>query len=234
MFTLLLTCEHARNVIPPTYRRHFDSEAAKRALVTHAGFDLGALNLARALQRTFGAQLFEGEVSRLLVELNRSAHHPKLWSKFSSALIETEKQAVIAKYYAPHRDTVSRYIASLGRTKPAVLHIGVHSFTPSLDGKVRNADIGLLYDPRRRSEQAVCIRWQEAIKSVQPALRVRRNYPYRGSSDGFTTSLRQQFGPDRYLGVELEINQALLVGKASAPARIAETISETLSQILKA
>lgn len=234
MFTLLLTCEHARNVIPPTYRQYFDSDAAKRALLTHAGFDLGALNLARTLHQTFGVPLFEGEVSRLLVELNRSPHHPKLWSKFSSALKETEKQAVVAKYYDPHRDTVSRYIGSLGRSTPAVLHIGVHSFTPSLDGKVRNADVGLLYDPQRRNEQAVCIRWQEALASVQPDLRVRRNYPYRGSSDGFTTCLRRQFGPDRYLGVELEINQALLVGKTSAPERIASTICETLGQILKA
>ena len=40
-----------------------------------------------------------------------------------------------------------------------------------------------------------------------PALKVRRNYPYTGKSDGFTAYLRRRFPPAAYLGIELEINQ---------------------------
>jgi hypothetical protein len=36
------------------------------------------------------------------------------------------------------------------------------------------------------------------------------NYPYLGKADGFTTSLRHQF-QERYIGIELELNQKLLV-----------------------
>ena len=35
-----------------------------------------------------------------------------------------------------------------------VIHISSHSFTPELDGKVRSADVGLLYHPGRHGEAA--------------------------------------------------------------------------------
>ncbi len=38
-------------------------------------------------------------------------------------------------------------------------------------------------------------------------LKVRRNYPYTGKSDGFTAYLRRRFPADVYVGIELEINQ---------------------------
>ncbi len=81
-----------------------------------------------------------------------------------------------------------------------VFHVAVHSFTNYLDGE-RNADIGLLYDPRR-AEKGLCVRWEEILNELDPALRVRRNYPYRGEADGLPTWLRRKF-PDRaYVGVE--------------------------------
>jgi hypothetical protein len=48
---------------------------------------------------------------------------------------------------------------------------------------------------------------------MDPALRVRRNSPYPGSIDDLCTWLRWRHPTDRYVGVELEINQALLAGK---------------------
>jgi hypothetical protein len=33
------------------------------------------------------------------------------------------------------------------------------------------------------------------------------NYPYAGRSDGLTSALRRRHLPQRYLGIELEINQ---------------------------
>jgi hypothetical protein len=37
-------------------------------------------------------------------------------------------------------------------------------------------------------------------------MKVRFNYPYKGTSDGLTTTLRKKFGP-QYVGIEIEINQ---------------------------
>jgi len=47
-------------------------------------------------------------------------------------------------------------------------------------------------------------------------LRVRMNYPYSGTSDGFTTQLRKQLPAARYAALEIETNQGLLRTPADA------------------
>ena len=94
---------------------------------------------------------------------------------------------------------------------PRVIHLGIHSFTPILNNVVRNADVGILYDPARPWEAQVATSIIEEIQARAPELRIRRNYPYLGKSDGLTTSLRKKFGP-AYVGIEIEINQKLFLG----------------------
>jgi len=86
----------------------------------------------------------------------------------------------------------------------------VHSFTPRLRGHTRNADIGLLYDPARPVEQGFCREWAQRMGD-EGCFRVRLNYPYRGTSDGFVTALRRELPASGYLGIEIEINQARLM-----------------------
>ena len=88
-----------------------------------------------------------------------------------------------------------------------VVHVSSHSFTPVLDGRRRNADIGLLYDPARPGERALCARWTRTLGARVKPLRVRRNYPYEGKNDGLTSHLRRRFSAAQYVGVEIEINQ---------------------------
>jgi predicted N-formylglutamate amidohydrolase len=88
-----------------------------------------------------------------------------------------------------------------------VIHLSSHSFTPELNSKVRHADIGLLYDPARPYEVALCEQWKLAFKTCAPELSIRRNYPYQGKGDGLTNWFRQRLAPDEYLGIELEVNQ---------------------------
>ena len=66
------------NRIPPPYRRWFAGEEG--LLASHRGYDPGALAMARTLVATTGAMLVAATVSRLLVELNRSAHNPRVFS----------------------------------------------------------------------------------------------------------------------------------------------------------
>ncbi len=87
-----------------------------------------------------------------------------------------------------------------------VLHVSVHTFTPVLKGRVRRADLGLLYEPARTHERDLAAKWRDIIKGMSPGLRIRLNYPYRGASDGFTTYLRGRFFEELYRGIELEVN----------------------------
>jgi predicted N-formylglutamate amidohydrolase len=227
---LLLSCEHGGNQIPPPYRRLFGQ--ARLALESHRGWDPGALDLAQYLAKQLDTPLFSATVSRLLVELNRSLGHPALFSRYTSDLTRSEKEHLLKHYYFPHRnrieDAVNDYIAQ----GQQVIHVGVHTFTPILDGQRRDADLGLLYDPRRARELTFCRAWQKHIAVQAPPLRVRRNYPYRGAADGLTTYLRRRFPPDAYLGIELEVNQAWAAGPAMNRRSIQRLLAATLAAVL--
>jgi len=201
----LISCEHGGKRIPPQWRALFAPHAA--LLCSHRGYDKGALRMARELAAALDAPLFVATVTRLLIELNRSPGHPKLYSAITRALSVAEQRDIFEHCYLPYRRAVEARIADLVAQGRRVIHVSSHSFTPELDGEVRNADIGLLYDPKRPGEAALCRRWREALGSSAPALRVRMNYPYAGSADGFTTWLRRRFGAEQYVGIELEINQ---------------------------
>jgi predicted N-formylglutamate amidohydrolase len=107
----------------------------------------------------------------------------------------------------------------------------VHSFTPRLDGRVRTADVGLLYDPARADELRFCRDWKAALRACDPTLRVRRNYPFLGKADGLVTHLRDTFPRRKYLGIELEVNQARLAAPG-ASRQLARLIAESLVAVL--
>ncbi|MDP2109733.1 MAG: N-formylglutamate amidohydrolase [Thiobacillus sp.] len=74
----LITCEHGGNRIPPRFHALFaDFEAL---LHTHRSHDPGALAPARELAMALAAPLFVSTTSRLLIDLNRSIGHPRLYS----------------------------------------------------------------------------------------------------------------------------------------------------------
>jgi len=203
--TLILTCEHGGNRIPPRYAALF--RRAKRVLDSHRGYDPGSLELARLLARQLRAPLVYSTVSRLLIELNRSPRHPRLFSEFSRPLDAEARDELMQRYYHSYRRRVCELVERSMRGGSTVMHVGVHTFTPVMKGERRTADVGLLYDPARRVERRLADRWLDALRRLRPELKLRRNYPYRGTSDGLTTMLRRQFG-SRYAGVELEVNQS--------------------------
>jgi len=207
---LVLTCEHAGNRIPREYARLFAGAGA--VLASHRGWDPGVLRLARLLAKLLRRPLLSTQWSRLLVEANRSAHRSKIWSRFTANLPAAERQRILGRYWRPHREAVERAIAAAVAARRVVVHVAVHTFTPELDGEVRNADVAFLYDSSRRPEAALARRWGGLLRAAVPGLRVRNNYPYRGDTDGLPTAMRRQYAAARYRGFELEVNQALFAG----------------------
>ena len=194
--------------MPASYRRLF---RGRRALLnSHRSYDPGALVMARALARAFRAPLVSSTVSRLLVDLNRSSAHPQLFSAATRGAPAALRARIVEKYYRPYRMRAERLVRRAVSRGRRVIHISSHSFTPQLDGKRRVADVGLLYDPARCGEAALCARWKTALAACAPELRVRRNYPYAGKGDGLTSHLRRRFPPAAYVGIEVEINQGIV------------------------
>lgn len=207
MTFFLITCEHGGNAIPAPYRPLFREQQA--LLDSHWGWDPGALVMARALADAWQAPIVASTTSRLLIDLNRSIGHPQLFSIATRAASAQTLAQIIEQHYRPYRDEVEQLVGQAVSRGDRVIHLSSHSFTPELNGKVRRADVGLLYDPRRRGEVELCGRWKEVLTASAPHLRVRRNYPYAGKDDGLTAHLRRRFAENDYVGIELEINQRI-------------------------
>ena len=224
--SFLVTCEHGGNRIPAPLQPLFRDYRA--LLATHRGFDPGALVMAKQLAAAFAAPLVTATTSRLVVDLNRSIGHPHLYSAATRSASPTLRAAIIAQHYLPYRTEVERLVARAVARGHRVIHVSSHSFTPELDGDVRRADVGLLYDPARRGETDLCARWKAALAARAPLLCVRRNYPYAGKGDGLTGYLRRRFPPAAYVGIELEVNQRIVFAARRPWAALRGTLIDSL------
>jgi len=210
---VVVSCEHGGNRVPAEWSHLF--RGAARVLDSHRGWDPGALGLARRIARRMSAPLHASTVTRLLVEPNRSERHRSLFSRYTRSLSLDARERILRRHYYPHRRKVEGDLTAALRGGGRVMHLSVHTFTPVLDGDVRRVDVGLLYDPARPAERSLCDAWARDLKRASPGLRVRKNHPYRGAADGFTTYLRRTLGR-RYLGIELEVSQRFF-GKDGRP-----------------
>ena len=217
---LMITCEHASNALPDFVLRAFrDSDGIPdEVLASHRGYDIGAYKIFSILVKRLKPDFHSAsKFSRLVVDMNRSSTSKSFYSEYTSSLPSTVKARMLS-LWEKYREKIASFVAGKISPKqrkadkealPKVIHLGIHSFTPVLNGVERDADVGILYDPSRPSEAKIAEILIKNILDREPSLRIRKNYPYLGKSDGLTTTLRQKFGP-AYAGLEIEINQKLL------------------------
>lgn len=204
---LVISCEHAVDTVPELYLPLF--APYKALLNSHRGIDFGALAIAEHFKEQIPCDFVQATSTRLLIDCNKAINHPRCFSEVTKDLSSTEKQIIINGYYRPFREQVITHIKKHIAREFKVLHFSIHSFTPVLNNIVRNADIGLLYDPQRPSEKILARQWKVELKKLSPEYRIRMNYPYKGISDGFTSAMRKQYASEDYMGIEVETNQAL-------------------------
>lgn len=221
---IIFTCEHGGNDIPEKYYYIFNN--GFEDLNSHKGLDYGVLDLLNYCEDLSDFTI-KNSISRLLIEFNRSLHHPKLFSKYSKVLSIDVKQYIINTYYSPYRNMVRNKILEFIKSGEEVVHFSFHSFTAVLKGEIRNTDIGILYDPSIISEKEHVHLFKELLHDEDAKLKIRYNYPYLGKADGFTTSLRKEF-PALYSGIELEVNQ-----KYSFENKFPEELKNTIYNALK-
>lgn len=217
---LMITCEHASNALPDFVLRAFrDSNGIPDdVLASHRGYDIGAYKIFSILVKRLKPDFHSAsKFSRLVVDMNRSSTSKSFYSEYTSSLPNTVKARMLS-LWEKYREKIESFVASkipekqrkAAKEAPLkVIHLGIHSFTPVLNGIERDADVGILYDPSRPAEAQIAENLIKSIKERAPWLKIRKNYPYLGKSDGLTTTLRQKFGAS-YAGLEIEINQKLL------------------------
>lgn len=228
----IISCEHASNKVPSCFTHVFKGK--EEVLSSHQAYDHGAADLAGRLAKHLKSPIYPGSISRLLIDLNRSPSNRKsLYSAYSRKLEKNDRKLLWEQYYHPYREKVERTISELIDKSEPVLHISIHSFTPVKNGKLRKADIGLLYDPARKCEKDMCAFLGRFLQNQIESLHVRKNYPYLGKTDGFTSFLRKRYTAKLYAGIEIEINQALLSKKDIREKKLEDVLTKGIITILQ-
>ncbi len=226
---LIISCEHAVNTVPPEYQHLFEKN--KSILESHHAIDFGSLAIAKRLSESLNCEYTQSNVTRLLVDCNRNGNHTHCFSDYTKLLSKTEKQQLLTQFHHPfHQQTKGLIQASIDSNQQ-VLHLSIHSFAPVLNGNIRNAGIGLLYDSHRHGEKEVARQWSSLLIH-QTAYRIRMNYPSSCINEGFINSLRKRYVERDYLGIELQINQALLQDAESLD-EIVDALSISLRELMQ-
>lgn len=226
---IVLTCEHAGNKIPPELADIFAPHTT--LLSTHRGYDIGAFQLYKCLG-TISDYCEYHDISRLVIDVNRSLSNRNLFSVFTRSLRCQTKQKIIESHYLPYRKSVEKKLDKFLADGKSVLHISIHTFTPVLNNTERNTDIGLLYDPQSKKEFSSARIIKHLLTENDHKIRVRFNYPYKGISDGFVTFLRKKYwGQGSYTGIEIELNQIYFIDEYVRRQALMQNITEVFEKI---
>lgn len=214
---LVLTCEHGSEAMPPGF-----SFCAEDAWLegTHWAFDLGAAALTRELASALGAGAVIAGFSRLVVDPNRPLDSDTLIRDVAEgrpiAMNVTVDAASLERRIALWR----AYHSALDRLfleSRAPLALSVHSFTPVYEGRVREIEVGVLFDREEELAVALAGRFHEA------GFAVRLNEPYSGK-EGLIYSVSAHAAVSGRRALELELRQDLAV-RPEARARVVAVLA---------
>lgn len=195
--------------------------------------DRPARYAAERIAHRLGVPLIANEHPIELIDVTRSLPHRKVHSKLTKTLSSSQRERLVSEIYDPYIQHVRASIASLMSQDGFLIHLSVRSFNLKNRGKIRRTDVGLLYDPSRGDEVDLCLDWIDEMWERAPMLRVRRNYPRRGTSEGLTRRFRREFATRDYLGIEIWLNRAWARRPVALRDEAIDGIADSLRVILE-
>ncbi len=222
---LIIVADHASDVVPPG----IDLGVHPEIMATHIAVDLGVDRLSLALSAALAAPALLGDVSRLVIDLNREPDSPGLIPASSDGILipgnaampDAERARRIAAHHAPYHDTLS---AMIDATNPALI-VSVHSFTPALTSRdePRPWPVGILYNEDDRAARIALPLLADA--GLNPG----DNQPYSGRHLNYTMDRHAEARGLPYLGIEVrQDGLADDAGMARWAAVLARVIVECL------
>lgn len=225
---VLILCDHASNHIPPELS---GLGLPPERLGEHIAFDIGAAEVTRRLSALLDAPAILSTVSRLVVDVNRD---PKTQNPIpvqsggipiaaNEALSEAERKARLDAYFHPYHKACAAQLRRMKRRKQPPIVIGLHSFTPIAEDRLRPWEIGFLYDRDPRLFEAfrdlLVRRWRFTVGD---------NQPYSGKELYYTMARHGEAHGLLQATVEIRQDQ---IEEASGQERWAEILAGCLTQI---
>ncbi len=226
---VLILCDHASNHIPPALA---GLGLAPEALARHIGHDIGAAAVTRRLSALLDAPAILATVSRLVIDLNRAPEAEDAIPDHSDGVVipgnreldAAARQARIDAFFTPYHAACERQLAAMRARGERPLVIGLHSFTPEMNGTPRPWPIGFLYnrDPR-------LFRAMRPLLEADYGLAVGDNEPYSGTELYY--SMHRHGEAHGLVQATIEIRQDLITD-AAGQARWAAILADCLQRVL--
>lgn len=176
----LFICEHAASRIPASLGR---LGLSREDVDRHIGWDIGILELTKAVAGQLGAPLYYQRYSRLVIDCNRPLDSGDLipWISERTAipgnrdLTPAARERRMKEIWQPFQDAVAAHLKPRG----ACLVMAMHSFTPVFKGDSRPWHVGLLYN--RFPDAALGLK--QILQRIDKGLNIGLNRPYTVSDD---------------------------------------------------
>ncbi len=179
----LVTCDHARNTVPP-FVNGGELGVAAEDMARHIAYDLGAAGVASELARLLDAPVILSNFSRLVIDPNRGEDDPTLLMKlYDGTIIPGNRHADAAELeqrlihcHRPYHTA----LAELAARRDDTVIVAVHSFTPQFKCRPhRPWHLGLLYAADERLARPMLRRLE-----AEADICVGANQPYGGHLPG--------------------------------------------------
>lgn len=220
----LLIADHASNRVPDDV----DLGIAPALLNEHIAIDIGVAELGRALCERLGCPGILGNISRLVVDLNREDDAPHIIPIASdghaipgNAIDHDARISRIDRHWRPYHDRLTAQIAS---QRPRLL-ISLHSFTPQLSTRPEEArpwEVGILYNQDDRAAR-IAIPLLEQV-----GVRVGDQQPYSGKLLNATMNRHGEGTGTAYLGIEMRQD---LIGDPAGVAKWCDVLAPVIGAI---
>lgn len=226
---IVILCDHASNHIPP----ELDGLGIDPAhLETHIALDIGAAEVSRYLADALDSPAVLATVSRLVVDPNRDhvTQNPIPVKSDGVRLLgnegldEAARKERLDRYFHPYHAACEDIMSSqMARgIKPIV--IGLHSFTPVMDGMERPWEIGFLYDGDARLYHAM----RGPLKE-RWGFHVGDNEPYSGAELYYTMNRHGE--AHGLMQATIELRQDLIADE-QGQRRWADILAEVLRDVM--
>jgi predicted N-formylglutamate amidohydrolase len=223
---VLIIGDHASNHVPADLKLRLEPSYLER----HIAWDIGVAAVAELMVCQTGFSAFLGNVSRLVVDLNRDPDEPAVIPESSDGVEITANRLDnalraerLATYYHPYHLHLACVLAE---ERPGLI-LSLHSFTPCLNSQPkakRPWEIGVLYNEQEAASK-MAVGFLESC-----GLFVGDQLPYSGKMLNATMNRHAEGNNIPYIGIEMRQD---LVGDEAGQARFAQILTDMCHFVLE-
>ncbi len=197
MTAFLFSCEYATCAVPEAYRELF--RGSEDVVSSLEGWEPGSLNLAQGFAMKFRTPLVHGDMTRLLIDLEKDGD--ARWSRFSLKLPEATRVKIVERHERKYRLLLSQRIAEDLRRHDALLHVMVHTM-PEREGVV-------LLETMKGAALAeeLAAGWRTALLGTDLDVRHEKD----AEQTGLGAHLAAEFPATQYAQVRLRVSQSFFL-----------------------